>query len=134
MLEGTDRLLKRHEEAWAKLWESDIIVEGDLQAQKDIRFAIYHLYSFARKGTAYSLSPYGACQGLGYNGHVFWDTELWMYPPLLMFNLKLQNRFWNIALKDWMLPNKMLLLMVMMEPCIPGNQREMVLKIRRFGH
>jgi len=21
--------------------------------------------------------------GLGYNGHVFWDTELWMYPPLL---------------------------------------------------
>jgi hypothetical protein len=22
--------------------------------------------------------------GLGYNGHVFWDTELWMYPPLLL--------------------------------------------------
>jgi len=22
--------------------------------------------------------------GLGYNGHVFWDTELWMYPPLLV--------------------------------------------------
>jgi trehalose/maltose hydrolase-like predicted phosphorylase len=21
--------------------------------------------------------------GLGYNGHVFWDTELWMFPPLL---------------------------------------------------
>lgn len=21
--------------------------------------------------------------GLGYNGHVFWDSELWMYPPLL---------------------------------------------------
>ncbi len=83
MLEGTERLLKRHEEAWAKLWESDVIVEGDLQAQKDIRFAIYHLYSFARKGTAYSLSPMGL-SGLGYNGHVFWDTELWMYPPLLM--------------------------------------------------
>ena len=24
--------------------------------------------------------------GLGYNGHVFWDTELWMYPPLLVMN------------------------------------------------
>jgi len=83
MLEGTERLLKRHEEAWLELWESDIIIEGDLQAQKDIRFAIYHLYSFARKGTAYSLSPMGL-SGLGYNGHVFWDTELWMYPPLLM--------------------------------------------------
>lgn len=22
--------------------------------------------------------------GFGYNGHVFWDTELWMYPPLLI--------------------------------------------------
>lgn len=84
-LEGTERLLKRHENAWEKLWESDIIIEGDLQAQKDIRFAIYHLYSFARAGTAYSLSPMGL-SGLGYNGHIFWDTELWMYPPLLMLH------------------------------------------------
>ena len=82
-LEGTQRLLQRHEEAWAKLWKSDIIVEGDLQAQKDIRFALYHLYSFVREGTGYSLSPMGL-SGLGYNGHVFWDTELWMYPPLLV--------------------------------------------------
>ena len=22
--------------------------------------------------------------GLGYNGHAFWDTELWMYPSLLL--------------------------------------------------
>lgn len=81
-LERTERLLTRHEAAWNELWKSDIIIEGDLQAQKDIRFALYHLYSFAREGTAYSLSPMGL-SGLGYNGHVFWDTELWMYPPLL---------------------------------------------------
>jgi protein-glucosylgalactosylhydroxylysine glucosidase len=82
-LEGTQRLLARHEEEWAKLWQSDIIVEGDIRSQRDIRFALYHLYSFAREGTAYSLSPMGL-SGLGYNGHVFWDTELWMYPPLLV--------------------------------------------------
>lgn len=82
-LEGTDRLLKRHEAEWEKIWRSDIVIEGDLQAQKDMRFALYHLYSFAREGTAYSLSPMGL-SGLGYNGHVFWDTELWMYPPLLV--------------------------------------------------
>jgi trehalose/maltose hydrolase-like predicted phosphorylase len=81
-LEGTARLLQRHEAEWEKLWRGDIIIEGDLQAQKDVRFALYHLYSFAREGTAYSLSPMGL-SGLGYNGHVFWDTELWMYPPLL---------------------------------------------------
>lgn len=82
-LEGIDRLLSRHKAAWNELWESDVIIEGDLRAQKDVRSALYHLYSFAREGTAYSLSPMGL-SGLGYNGHVFWDTELWMYPPLLM--------------------------------------------------
>jgi protein-glucosylgalactosylhydroxylysine glucosidase len=84
-LEGTERLLQRHYAEWTKLWKSDIIVEGDLQAQKDIRFALYHLYSFSREGTAYSLSPMGL-SGLGYNGHVFWDTELWMYPPMLVLH------------------------------------------------
>ncbi|MBT1696869.1 glycoside hydrolase family 65 protein [Fulvivirgaceae bacterium PWU4] len=83
-LEGTERLLQRHEAEWEKLWQTgDIIIDGDLQAQKDVRFALYHLYAFAREGTAHSLSPMGL-SGLGYNGHVFWDTELWMYPPLLM--------------------------------------------------
>lgn len=82
-LEGTERLLDRHVAEWEKLWKSDIVITGDLQAQKDVRFALYHLYSFAREGTAYSLSPMGL-SGLGYNGHVFWDTELWMYPALLV--------------------------------------------------
>ena len=81
-LEGVERLLTAHERAWEGLWKSDIQVDGDLKSQRGIRSAIYHLYSFARKGTAYSLSPMGL-SGLGYNGHVFWDTELWMYPPLL---------------------------------------------------
>jgi trehalose/maltose hydrolase-like predicted phosphorylase len=83
-LEGPERNINRHRDAWEDLWESgDIWVEGDPKVTKDIRFALYHLYSFARAGTSYSLSPMGL-SGLGYNGHVFWDTELWMYPPLLM--------------------------------------------------
>ncbi len=82
-LERKERLLARHEAAWTALWQSDILVEGDMQAQKDIHSAIYHLYSFSREGTDYSPSPMGL-SGLGYNGHVFWDTELWMYPAMLM--------------------------------------------------
>ncbi len=83
-LEGTERLMRRHREAWQKLWDTgNIYVEGDADTERDIRFALYHLYAFAREGTAYSLSPMGL-SGLGYNGHVFWDTELWMYPPLLI--------------------------------------------------
>ncbi len=84
-LEKRDRLLRRHLEAWDRLWQSDIAIEGDVEAQRATRFALYHLYAFAREGTAYSLSPMGL-SGLGYNGHVFWDTELWMYPPLLVLH------------------------------------------------
>ncbi len=82
-LEGADQLIASHRKAWSKLWESDIILDGNKNVNRDIRFALYHLYSFAREGTALSLSPMGL-SGLGYNGHVFWDTELWMYPPLLV--------------------------------------------------
>lgn len=82
-LEGRDRLLSFHGKAWDELWKSDIQIEGDPQAQQDIHSMMYHLYSFVREGTDYSPSPMGL-SGLGYNGHVFWDTELWMYPALLV--------------------------------------------------
>ncbi|MFD0861259.1 glycoside hydrolase family 65 protein [Sungkyunkwania multivorans] len=82
-LEGIQRLESGHINAWNDLWQSDVQIEGDIESQRAVRSALYHLYSFARKGTAYSLSPMGL-SGLGYNGHVFWDTELWMYPPLLV--------------------------------------------------
>ncbi len=87
-LEKPARLMQRHNADWDKLWSSDIEIEGDAQAQRDVHFALYHLYSFVREGTPYSLSPMGL-SGLGYNGHVFWDTELWMFPPLLMLHPEL---------------------------------------------
>lgn len=84
-LEGHDRLLKFHNQAWDELWKSDIKIDGDAQAQQDIHSMLYHLYSFSRAGTAFSPSPMGL-SGLGYNGHVFWDTEVWMYPALLVLH------------------------------------------------
>lgn len=84
-LEGRERLVNFHNKAWDELWKSDIIIEGDNASQLAVRSALYHLYSFVREGTAYSPSPMGL-SGLGYNGHVFWDTELWMFPAILMLN------------------------------------------------
>ncbi len=84
-LEGRDRLVKFHQQVWEDLWKSDIQIEGDPQAQQDIHSMLYHLYSFSREGTAYSPSPMGL-SGLGYNGHVFWDSDLWMYPALLVLH------------------------------------------------
>ena len=84
-LEGRERLINFHNKAWDSLWTSDIVIEGDAQAQQDVHSMLYHLYSFTREGTAYSPSPMGL-SGLGYNGHVFWDTELWMFPALLVLH------------------------------------------------
>jgi trehalose/maltose hydrolase-like predicted phosphorylase len=93
-LEGEERLLNRHNQAWEKLWESDIIIEGNIEDQRSVRSALYHLYSFGRAGTSYSPSPMGL-SGLGYNGHVFWDTELWMYPAVLVMHPEIAKSFIN---------------------------------------
>jgi len=87
-LEGEKRLLQLHDNAWDSLWQSDIVINGDDTLQRDIHSMIYHLYSFVRAGSGYSLSPMGL-SGLGYNGHTFWDTEIWMYPSLLLLQPKI---------------------------------------------
>lgn len=87
-LEGRDRLLQFHREAWNRLWQSDVQIDGDPQAQQDVHSMMYHLYAFTRENTALSPSPMGL-SGLGYNGHVFWDTELWMYPAVLVLHPEL---------------------------------------------
>ncbi|HUZ59955.1 MAG TPA: hypothetical protein VMU83_14370 [Hanamia sp.] len=84
-LQGTKKLIQFHDEAWDKLWKSDIVISGDDASQRDVHSAMYHLYSFVRAGTSYSLSPMGL-SGLGYNGHVFWDAEIWMFPALLVLH------------------------------------------------
>ncbi|MCM1151001.1 MAG: glycoside hydrolase family 65 protein [Alistipes sp.] len=83
--EGVDRLTARHRSLWQELWQGDIEIEGDDEAQQAVRLALYHLYSFAREGSRLSIPPFGL-SSQGYNGHIFWDTELWMYPPMLFLN------------------------------------------------
>jgi trehalose/maltose hydrolase-like predicted phosphorylase len=78
-------LLDQHKQLWNKLWEGDIVIEGNLQDQLDVRLALYHLYSFSRGDSDLSIAPMGL-SSQNYNGHIFWDTELWMFPPLLLLN------------------------------------------------
>ncbi len=81
--EGIDNLLNRHREAWETLWKTgDIQISGDLNAQQQVRFALYNLYASVRQDSRLSLAPMGLTSQ-GYNGHIFWDSELWMFPVLL---------------------------------------------------
>ena len=80
-----DRLIDGHRRLWEELWKGDIEIEGDEEAQKAVRLALYSLYSFGREGTGLSIPPMGL-SSRGYGGHIFWDSELWMFPPMLMLN------------------------------------------------
>ncbi|MEL6974924.1 MAG: glycoside hydrolase family 65 protein [Bacteroidota bacterium] len=85
LLTPREDLLNQHKSLWEDLWKGDIVIEGNLQDQLDVRLALYHLYAFSRGDSDLSIAPMGL-SSQNYNGHIFWDTELWMFPPLLMLN------------------------------------------------
>lgn len=78
-------LVSRHEELWDSLWQGDIIIEGDEEAQRIVRSALFQMYSQGSEGRAASIPPYGL-SNCEYGGHIFWDSELWMYPPMLFLS------------------------------------------------
>jgi trehalose/maltose hydrolase-like predicted phosphorylase len=82
--QGREKLVRGHEQAWADLWKSDIIIEGDPETQRDVRNMLFHLYSSIREGTGYSISPMGLSRSpSGYLGHIYWDADFWMFPVLV---------------------------------------------------
>ncbi|HYW34733.1 MAG TPA: hypothetical protein VE868_04930 [Balneolaceae bacterium] len=97
-LQGLNHLIRRHRQAWKKLWSSRIIVRGNASDQRAINFALYNLYSYIRRGTAYSISPMGLSSP-GYNGHIFWDAEIWMYPSLLVLHPQIAKSMLNYRYK-----------------------------------
>lgn len=89
-IQGSAQLIQGHEGAWADLWKSDIVIEDDATTQRDVHSMLYHLYSFIREGTGYSISPMGLSGGPGdYLGHTFWDADIWMFPTLLALHPEL---------------------------------------------
>ena len=88
-------LLAQHKVQWKQLWEGDIVIEGDITSQRDVRLALYHLYAFGRGDSDLSIAPMGLSLQVPYNGHIFWDTELWMLPPLLLLNQNIARSLVN---------------------------------------
>jgi trehalose/maltose hydrolase-like predicted phosphorylase len=79
---GFEQLLAEHRRAWATRWaEADVVVEGDPELQRAIRFALFHLMaSVADEGEA-AVGARGL-SGPGYRGHVFWDSDCFVLPFL----------------------------------------------------
>ena len=78
-------LLSESQQAWADRWRSDIVLPDDPALQREIRAAQFYLQESIRPGTDWSISPVGLSSS-GYNDHVFWDAETWMYPSLLLLH------------------------------------------------
>jgi hypothetical protein len=79
---GFDNLLAEHRRAWARRWgDADVVVEGDDELQRAIRFSLFHLMgSVADTGEA-AVGARGLT-GTGYSGHVFWDADAFVLPFL----------------------------------------------------
>jgi kojibiose phosphorylase len=80
-----DELLARHRSAWRERWSvADVTIEGDDELQEAIRFALYHLLSASIEDGGRTSVSARNLSGEAYHGHVFWDTEIFVLPPLML--------------------------------------------------
>ena len=80
---GYDSLAANNARAWARRWETDIVLDGDPALQRVVRSMLFYLLCSADSGTAMGIPPMGLSSA-GYYGHVFWDSDTWMFPALVL--------------------------------------------------
>jgi alpha,alpha-trehalose phosphorylase len=79
-------LLMEQKKYMDRFWlHSDVEIDGDAALQESIRFNLYQLLQSVGKDQHSNISAKGL-SGEGYEGHYFWDTEIFMFPVFLMTN------------------------------------------------
>ncbi|MFD1657166.1 glycoside hydrolase family 65 protein [Streptomyces caeni] len=63
---------------WAR---ADVEVDGDEQIQQAVRFALFHVLQAGARAEQRAI-PAKGLTGSGYDGHAFWDTEMFVLPLL----------------------------------------------------
>ncbi|HML20655.1 MAG TPA: glycosyl hydrolase family 65 protein [Aggregatilinea sp.] len=77
---GYEAVRETHADRWAALWaDSDVVIEGDGEAQAALRFCLFHLLANAPHDERVSISARGL-QGQDYWGSIFWDYEMYVLP------------------------------------------------------
>ncbi|HBL36573.1 MAG TPA: family 65 glycosyl hydrolase [Firmicutes bacterium] len=80
---GFDRLRQEQQEYLAAFWQqSDVKVKGDDLVQQGLRFNAFHLLQAVGKDGVTNIGAKGLT-GEGYEGHYFWDTEIYIMPFFL---------------------------------------------------
>ncbi|MDF2592457.1 MAG: glycoside hydrolase family 65 [Clostridia bacterium] len=79
-----DDFVRLQEEYLSSFWEnSDIEIYGSEKVQEAIRFQLFHLLQSVGKDKISNISAKGLT-GEGYEGHYFWDTEIYVLPLFQM--------------------------------------------------
>lgn len=79
-------LLKEQADYYQSFWQaSDIQIVGDDYLQKGIRFNLFHLNQGAGRDGKTNFAAKGLT-GEGYEGHYFWDTEMYLLPFFIYTN------------------------------------------------
>ena len=86
---GWERLVADHRQAWKEIWdETDVVIEGDPEAQQGIRYTIFQLYQTYRgDDPRLNIGPKGFT-GEKYGGNTYWNTELCCVPFFLLSTSK----------------------------------------------
>jgi trehalose/maltose hydrolase-like predicted phosphorylase len=80
---GYTRLAGENAKAWRRRWGTDIQIDGDPGIQRVVRSMLFYLLCSADSATALGIPPMGLSSA-GYYGHIFWDSDTWMFPSLLV--------------------------------------------------
>ncbi|MDP5206060.1 glycoside hydrolase family 65 protein, partial [Alishewanella sp. SMS9] len=75
-------LLSEHQDYWSNFWQqADVKIAGDDALQQGIRFNLFSLAQSAGRNGKSNIGAKGL-SGPGYDGHYFWDTEIYVVPVL----------------------------------------------------
>ncbi|MFX3617143.1 MAG: glycoside hydrolase family 65 protein [Sporolactobacillus sp.] len=84
-----DELLKKQQDHLQSFWlGADVQIEGDEPIQESLRFSIFQLLQACGRDGFSSIAAKGL-SGEGYEGHYFWDTEIFMLPFFLLTHSEL---------------------------------------------
>ncbi len=96
---GFQALQQENRRAWRDFWaDSDVIIQGDDEAQVAVRHALFQLRIAAPKNNPRVSIGARSLSGFGYRGHVFWDTEIFMLPFFIYTQPQLAR---NLLLYRW---------------------------------
>ena len=79
---GWDRVVESQRSYMDAFWErSDVVVEGQPELQQAIRWNLFHLIQATARAEGTGV-PAKGLTGHGYEGHYFWDVEIFVMPFL----------------------------------------------------